>query len=111
MTYVYWFLVAGLVFNYIVNLNRHRAQSKTIRILRAELDGLRTILDDTFKEYTALKAKIVEKAATSPKVREADPKRYNGAQLRVMNDRLNAQMTEELQERPNSEILKEQAHG
>ena len=53
-----------------------------------------------------------EKPLTSPKVRvQTPPKRLSGAQLRRVAERVNAADMEAMQERPNSEILKEQANG
>lgn len=109
MTYVYWFIIAGLVFNcirYSFIINDYR---NMVRSLRNEIKLITDDRDKMFTEYQDLKAKIVKKA--TPEVRTVIPKRYTGPQLRTMNDRLNAKQTAEFQERPNSEILNEVANG
>jgi hypothetical protein len=60
----------------------------------------------------ALKQTAVEKSLTQAKARAQDtPKRVSGAQLRRMAEKNNADTMASLQERPNSEILKEQEYG
>ena len=103
MIFVYWFIIAGLVWNCIYFSNKLRYQRGVIADLRVKIIDLTFERDFAKVEYQDLKAKIVEKAAP---IHRAVPKVYTGAQLRVLNDRLNAQAG--IQERPNSEILKEQ---
>ncbi len=107
MRYVYWFIIAGLVWNCVWGEIAARKYRSTIARLRLELKFATDDRDKMFTEYQDLKAKIVDKA--TPKVVAHIPKRYTGAQLRVLNDKLNAQATADMQERPNSEILREQA--
>jgi hypothetical protein len=60
----------------------------------------------------ALKQTPVEKSLTQAKVKAQDtPKRVSGAQLRRMAEKNNADTMASLQERPNSEILKEQENA
>jgi hypothetical protein len=48
---------------------------------------------------------------TPPPIKAQDePKRFTGSQLRRMAEQVNVAQWDSLQERPNSEILKEQEH-
>jgi hypothetical protein len=107
MTYVYWIIIAGLVFNCVRYSLANSELHSVIKSLRSDVKFTKDDRDKIFTEYADLKAKIVAKA--SPEVRTVLPKRYTGPQLRVLNDRLNAQAG--IQERPNSEILSEVANG
>ena len=58
-----------------------------------------------------LKAKLEQKAAVKVQQAEQKPKPLSGPQLRRMNEQANVQQWAEFQERPNSEVLKEQSNG
>jgi hypothetical protein len=107
MKYVYWFIIAGLVFNCIRYSFVVSDYRNIVRGLRNEVKMIGADREKMFTEYQDLRGKIVAKA--DPEVRTSIPKRYTGSQLRVLNDRLNAQAG--VQERPNSEILNEVEHG
>lgn len=64
------------------------------------------------QELFALKAKILAKSLTSAAGKAQDSsKRFSGPQLRRMAEQVNNAAWDGLQERPNSEILQEQANG
>lgn len=102
-------IIAWLIVHHVIYARGLRRQRETIQSLKSAVKYAEQDRDKMFAEYNDLKARIVDKA--QPKVVNHIPKRYTGAQIRIMNDRLNAKQSAELQERPNSEILKETANG
>ena len=109
MTYIYWLIIAGLVWNCVYFSRAYHKQVAIISELRFQVKLLGDDRDRVYDDYQTLKAKIIKRA--TPEVVSSVPRRYTGPQLRVLNDRLNAQATESLQERPNSEVLKEASNG
>lgn len=109
MMWILWVIIIGLVWNCVYYSRKVQSQRATITDLRVKIVDLTFERDFAKVEYQDLKAKIIQKA--TPEVVNRIPKKYTGPQLRVLNDRLNAQQSAELQDRPNSEILKEQVNG
>ena len=66
------------------------------------------------QDYEMLRGKLEQKALTAREPRAQDvgkPKPLSGAQLRRLAEQESNQQMAALQERPNSEILKENEHG
>lgn len=77
--------------------------------LTAEVELWKHRHTQAMRDYRETQVLLREKTLTrtDPKAQDV-PKRYSGPQLRRMSDQVNAADVAAMQERPNSEILKEQ---